>query len=231
MERLLITGGGCMVLLQYANLLLHRSEGSDRVDVIGEDQSASNTVGTSDASDFEGVTVLCCQYKQLRALPLPADGFLNTLATIDLSHCANITRIPSEYGAKSTVRRLIVAGTKLSAVPFTMAESLEFLDVSNCRRMSDVGDLPRLHMLNVTASNVTDISATTSASLRLLIAFNSRLSSFVGAPKLHTMMWSSATPNNRIEVRDCAVLNSIVTTSDPPLLDVAGDPYIATLLV
>ena len=197
-----------MVLAQYANLLLHKS--SDvTIEVIGEDSRTQNTDITDGA--FSEVVHFRCPYKLLRKLPSPS-GFLLRLHTIDISGCSEVTKVPAEYGNASTITTLNISGTKISAIPLSFSRSVACLDVSNCRRLTNVGDLPSLVVLNCSNSTVVDITATTLSSLQHLFALHTKLSMITAAPALQTVLWSPVL-STTLHLSDCPSLRSVLTTS------------------
>ena len=228
-----------MVLLQYYNLLLHKD--GDTFHIIGEDMaidinSRVNPSLPQDSSEeaeytshFIGVTRLVCAHKSLRSLPPPATGYLDSLVDIDLSHCTNVTRIPSAYGVKSTVQKLNISLTKVSALPLSFMSSLKSLDVSGCRRITNVGDMSQLCVLNITNSTVVDLSPTTCAHLQQLIALHSKLTKIETAPELKIILWSG-TINAQLNISDCGNLISIITSGACDRISVSGSsPYISSL--
>lgn len=228
-----------MVLLQYCNLLLHKSvERPNQIDIIGEDKASSINnnahlpVDSAERAEytahFVNVTVLVCQHKQLSQLPVPTEGFFDRLERIDLSNCSQISRLPSSIGTNSSVKYLNVATTKLSAIPLTFMESLESLDVSHCRRMTNVGDFSRLRVLNITNSAVVDLSSSTASTLVIMIGLNSKVTHVVGATALKVVMWSGP-PSAALHLEGCDDIMSIVTTGAMESITSSGQPYITSL--
>lgn len=228
-----------MVLLQYCNLLLHKAvERPWQMDIIGEDKTQStqdNDVLPADdtelaeyAQHFAGVTTLICQHKGLTALPSPRSGFFDVLEVIDLSQCSYMSRLPSGFGSKNTVRTLNVSGTKLSAIPLTFMPSLRSLDVSHCRRMTNVGETSQLKVLNITASAIVDIAQSTATTIEQLIALNSKVSHVSGAAELRVVIWSGPVSTSLL-IEGCDRIMTVVTTGSTDLIRCDGTPYITTL--
>ena len=227
-----------MVLLQYHNLLLHRGTASQQMEIIGEDKTQITTLNAflpSDAQEladytasFSGVTVLVCQYKQLSHVPAPSEGFLDSLVEIDFSSCSALTRLPSAYASKQTVKRLNISGTKISSIPLTFVGSIESLDVSNCRRITNVGDMERLKILNITASAVVDLSTSIVATLEQLIALNSKLTSVIDATKLKVVIWSGPLQSELV-LDGCDELSTVVTTGALESVNCTSDAYVTSL--
>ena len=228
-----------MVLLQYCNLLLHKSaDKPNQMDIIGEDRTSSTasnvhlpvdvTEAAEYTSHFSGVTILVCQYKQLTALPAPTTGFFDTLQVIDLSLCAAISRLPSSFGDKGTVTVLNVSGTKLSAIPLTFLPSLTSVDVSNCRRITNIGDTHNLKVLNITASAVVDVQSSTCLTLEQLIALNSKITSISSAPALKVVIWSGPL-SAHLQLDGCHQIMTVITTGPIEMIHTNGTPYITSL--
>ena len=229
-----------MVLLQYCNLLLHKAaERPTQMDIIGEDKTSSTTSNShlplDDAeaaeytSHFAGVTTLVCQYKQLTNLPAPRTGFFDTLHVLDLSQCSAISRVPSAFGEKGTVVSLNVSGTKVSSIPLTFMPSLVSVDVSNCRRITNVGDTVRLKVLNITASAVVDVQSSTCTTLEQLIALNSKITHVTGAPVLKVVIWSGPL-NAQLILEGCDQMMTVITTGSIDSINTTtGNPYITSL--
>lgn len=197
-----------MVVLQYENLLLHQVD-DGVLAVIGED---NKTPHTSITPPFDVIQSLVSNYPKLRDLPVPIAGLMDRLVTLDLANCSSITKIPSAYGQLGTVQNLNVSGTKLSAIPATMLPSLKTLDVSCCRRLTNVGDVPNLVVLNCTNSAIVDISIATLQTLRQLFAFHTKLSVIAHAASLEVMAWSPAMTGT-LTIADTPNLLSVLTTS------------------
>ena len=209
------------------------------MEIIGEDKTQiTSRINTSLPPDtheladytasFSGVTVLVCQYKQLSHVPSPSEGFLDSLTDIDLSSCTLLTRLPSAYAGKQTVRHLNISGTKISSIPLTFVGSIESLDVSNCRRITNVGDMERLRILNITASAVVDLAASIVATLEQLIALNSKLTSINDATKLKVVIWSGPLQST-LQIDGSDELMTVVTTGALESVICASTAYITSL--
>ena len=231
--------GADMVLLQYHNLLLHRGAASHQMEVIGEDKTQitarTNTYLPSDIQElsdytasFYGVTALLCKYKQLSHIPSPSQGFLDSLVDIDFSSCSALTRLPSAYAGKHTVRRLNISGTKISSIPLTFVDSIVSLDVSNCRRITNVGDMEQLKILNITASAVVDLAASVVATIEQVIALNSKLTSINDATNLKVVVWSGPLQTT-LQIDGSDELMTVVTTGALESVQCASTAYVTSL--
>lgn len=230
-----------MVLLQYRNLLLHRASAqSSRMEIIGEEQSALNAsiVQPGDGNDeeeymanFVGVKVLSCKYDKLSALPAPSPGLLDALECIDISGCTSITRIPAAFGSNGTVTTLNVSNTKVSSIPLTFSASVRALDVSQCRRITNVGDMHHLQVLNITASAVLDISVSIASTLEQIIALNSKITCINDAPNLKVVLWSGAS-HLSLEIGSASIaLMTVVTTNSIDRITCPPNAYVTALSI
>mgnify|MGYP001246799827 CR=1 FL=1 len=210
-----------MVLLQCFNLLLHKIDNT-KLEIIGEDTGSSSQTPPSPDTSLAQCTQLLSHFAKLREMPVPVDGILDRLVSLDIAGCNNITRLPAAYGNNGCMRSLNISSTKISAIPASISQTLTALDVSSCRRVTNVGDIPNLVVLNCTNSAVVDINPVTLLSLRQLFAFHTKLSTISNAMQLEIMSWSPSL-SGTLTIGNAPRLLSVLVTSGRDNVHLDGD--------
>lgn len=209
-----------MVLFQYYNLLLHRGRGSHQVEIIGEDKSSMNDAENSSVPAneqennvytgyFKGVKTIVSNWYTLEHLP-PGNLFID-LEILNISNCDLIRLIPGSYNTGNKLHTLHASNTKISSLPAEFMVSLLHLDISNCKRITSIGDMNILHTLVMSNSTVNEIRQTVASTLVRLYALHSRLTCIPVSLHLKVLLWSG-TGGSTLKIDNAPSLISILTS-------------------
>lgn len=215
-----------MSLTKYYNLLIFHTS-VDHVEVIGEDANVTNfdtneamvgmTVAEREAytERLGAVRVLTVTYAPLTRLP--PGTLLTGLERLDVNGCTELTHVPLDY--PTSLVSLCAASTKLSSIPAVYA-SLEYLDVSNCKRISSIS-IPSLRTLLMSYSSVTEIALLTN--LTRLVALHTKIVDIGHAPSLVVVLWTGVSNSTlTVDGRNTSLVHILTSGSTKDITSTNG---------
>lgn len=188
------------------------------MEVLGEDRNVTD-FSTNDAelgmtvtelSEYQALltNIQTLKVKISHLTQLPPGALLTGLTTLDFGGCMEITQVPTTY--PTSLQTIKASSTKLSSIP-SVYDSISFLDVSNCKRISSIS-IPSIQTLIMSHSAITEI--TELQNLIRLVALNTKITTVPHAPNLVVVMWSGVA-NSTLNISSSNASVVQILTSGP----------------